>query len=621
MSVMARESKQRGILHLPKETYIAVFTLACILGHLTLRYMAHTAGLIAELPLLGSLAIGGAPLVLDLARKLIRREFGSDLLAGISIVTAVVLQQYLVAAIVVLMLSGGTALEQFATARASSVLDALAKRLPSIAHRREGSALRDVGLSDVRVSDILVVLPYEICPVDGTVLEGRGKMDEAYLTGEPYEISKTPGSQVISGAINGESALIIRAEKMAGDSRYARIMRVMQATEQQRPRFRRLGDQLGAWYTPVALGLAAIAGVASGQVERFLAVVVVATPCPLLLAIPTAIIGAISVAARRAIIIKNPAVLEQLERCRTLIFDKTGTLTYGRPALTEAEYAEGVLGTNVLQLTASLEHYSKHPLARAILAEAEKKQLQLLPVDQLTERPGEGLRGSVDGHFVQITGRKQAIEMGLPLPAVRTGLECVVLVDGDYAATLRFRDAPRRESRRFIEHLRPRHGIRKVMLVSGDREPEVQYLADAVGIQEIHASKSPEEKVEIVREETERDKTIFVGDGINDAPALTAATVGVAFGSHSDILAEAADAVLLEPSLEKIDELMHIGRRMRRIALQSALGGMLASIVGMIAAAVGILPPIGGAIAQEVIDLFAVLNAVRTAVPAELQDF
>jgi heavy metal translocating P-type ATPase len=608
-------------MRLPKETYIAGFTLACILGHLTLRYMAHTSRLIAEVPLLVSLAIGGAPLIVDLAKKLIRREFGSDLLAGISIVTAVVLQQYLVAAIVVLMLSGGTALEQFATARASSVLDALAKRLPNIAHRREGSALRDVALDEVRVSDILAVLPYEICPVDGTVLEGRGKMDEAYLTGEPYEISKTPGSQVISGAINGESALIIRADKMAVDSRYAKIMRVMQETEQRRPRLRRLGDQLGAWYTPVALGLAAIAGLLSGQMERFLAVVVVATPCPLLIAIPTAIIGGISVAARRAIIIKNPAVLEQLERCRTLIFDKTGTLTYGRPVFTEAEYAEGVLEKDVLQLTASLEHYSKHPLARAILGEAEKKQLQLLRVDEVTERPGEGLRGVVGGHFVRITGRKQATEMGLPLATVSTGLECVVLVDGVYAATLRFRDAPRSEGRRFIAHLWPRHGVSKVMLVSGDREPEVQYLAEAVGIQEIHASKSPEEKVKIVREETARHKTIFVGDGINDAPALAAATVGVAFGSHSDILSEAADVVLLQPSLEKIDELMHIGRRMRRIALQSALGGMLASILGMIAAAVGILPPIGGAIAQEFIDLLAVLNAVRTAVPTELQDF
>ncbi|HKT47728.1 MAG TPA: HAD-IC family P-type ATPase, partial [Candidatus Acidoferrales bacterium] len=425
MATMPGETKPRGILRLPKETYIAAFTLACILLYLVLRYALHSSPRNAEIPLFAALAVGGAPLVLDLLKKLIRREFGSDLLAGISILTAILLREYLVAAIVVLMLSGGTALEQFATARASSVLDALAKRLPSFAHRKEGAALKDIPLSEVQVGDVLAVLPHEICPVDGVVLEGRGKMDEAYLTGEPYEISKTPGSQVISGAINGESALVIRAEKMAVDSRYARIMRVMQATEQQRPQLRRLGDQLGAWYTPVALGLASVAGLASGQVERFLAVVVVATPCPLLLAIPTAIIGAISVAARRAIIIKNPAVLEQLERCRTLIFDKTGTLTYGRPALTDTEIAPGFSSEDVLQLAASLEHYSKHPLARAILDAAAKNRLALLPVDELSERPGEGLRGSVSGHLVQITGRKQATDLGLPLPAAGTGLECV----------------------------------------------------------------------------------------------------------------------------------------------------------------------------------------------------
>ncbi len=532
------------------------------------------------------------------------------------------LGQYLVAAIVVLMLSGGTALEEFATARASSVLDALARRMPSVAHRRNADGTEDVKLEEIRIGDVLIVLPHEICPVDGVVIEGRGKMDEAYLTGEPYEISKMAGSQVISGAINGDVALVTRAEKLAVDSRYARIMKVMQSTEQQRPHLRRLGDQLGAWYTPVALILAGIAGLVSRDMHRFLAVVVVATPCPLLLAIPTAIIGAISVAARRAIIIKNPAVLEQIDSCRTLIFDKTGTLTYGRPTLTEIVCAEGFERQDVLQLAASLEHYSKHPLAGAIVGEAQKQKTKLLAVTELSEAPGEGLRGVVEGRTVRITGRKQAEEIGVFLPVVSSGLECVVFIEERYAATMQFHDAPRGDSRLFIQHLKPRHGVRKVMLVSGDRESEVQYLANSVGISEVYSGKSPEEKVAIVKQETAKAKTLFVGDGINDAPALTAATVGVAFGSQSDIITEAADAVILETSLGKIDELMHIGRRMRRIALQSALGGMLASIVGMIAAAMGYVPPIGGAVAQEIIDLFAVLNAVRVAMPThDLHDF
>jgi len=607
---------------LPKETYIAGFTMIAIVLHLVLRYGAHAPLRVALAPLIVVLLVGGTPLVFDLAKKLVKREFGSDLLAGVSILSAVWLGQYLVAAIVVLMLSGGAALEEFATARASSVLDALARRMPGIAHRRGADGPEDVKLEEIRIGDVLIVLPHEICPVDGAVIEGRGKMDERYLTGEPYEISKMAGSQVISGAINGDAALVIRAEKLAADSRYARIMKVMQSTEQQRPHLRRLGDQLGAWYTPVALILAGIAALASRDMQRFLAVVVVATPCPLLLAIPTAIIGAISLAARRAIIIKNPAVLEQIDSCQTLIFDKTGTLTYGRPTLTEIICAEGLEKQDVLRLAASLEHYSKHPLAGAILAEAKEQKTKFLGVTELSEAPGEGLRGIVEGHTVRITGRKQAEEVHTSLPAMGSGLECVVFIDEHYAATMRFHDAPRGDSRLFIQHLKPRHGVRKVMLVSGDRESEVQYLANSVGISEVFAGMSPEEKVAIVKQETAKAKTLFVGDGINDAPALTAATVGVAFGSQSDIITEAADAVILETSLGKIDELMHIGRRMRRIALQSALGGMVASIVGMIAAATGYLPPIGGAVAQEVIDLFAVLNAVRVALPTDdLQDF
>ena len=596
--------------------------MIAIVLHLVLRYGTHAPMRVALAPLIVVLLAGGTPLVFDLAKKLVKREFGSDLLAGVSILSAVALGQYLVAAIVVLMLSGGVALEEFATARASSVLDALARRMPGVAHRRGADGPADVKLEDIRVGDVLIVLPHEICPVDGAVIEGRGKMDERYLTGEPYEISKMAGSQVISGAINGDAALIIRGEKLAADSRYARIMKVMQSTEQQRPHLRRLGDQLGAWYTPLALILAGIAALASRDMQRFLAVVVVATPCPLLLAIPTAIIGAISLAARRAIIIKNPAVLEQIDSCQTLIFDKTGTLTYGRPTLTEIICDEGFERQDVLRLAASLEHYSKHPLAGAILAEAKEQETKFLGVTELSEAPGEGLRGTVEGHTVRITGRKQTEEMHTVLPPMSSGLECVVLIDEHYAATMRFHDAPRGDSRLFIQHLKPRHGVRKVMLVSGDRESEVQYLANSVGISEVFAGKSPEEKVAIVKEETAKAKTLFVGDGINDAPALTAATVGVAFGSQSDIITEAADAVILETSLGKIDELMHIGRRMRRIALQSALGGMLASIVGMIAAATGYLPPIGGAVAQEVIDLFAVLNAVRVALPTDdLQDF
>jgi heavy metal translocating P-type ATPase len=605
-----------------KETYIAGFTLVAIILHVVLKYALHFPALPANAPLFAALLIGGIPLVWVLLKRLYRREFGSDLLAGVSILTAIALGEYLVATIVVLMLSGGAALEEFATARASSVLDALARRMPGTAHRKETGGLADVKLADIRIGDQLTVLPHEICPVDGTVLEGHGIMDEAYLTGEPYEISKTPGSMVISGAINGEQALVIRAEKLAEDSRYARIMKVMHETEQQRPKLRRLGDQLGAWYTPLALAVAIAAALISRDPQRFLAVVVIATPCPLLLAIPTAIIGAISLAARRAIIIKNPAVLEQLEECRTLIFDKTGTLTYGRPRLTEVLCAEGFDRTGVLRFAASVEQYSKHPLASAIVSAAKQEHMDVLSVAHISERPGHGLLASVEGHSIQITGRNKVLAQSLPLPELFSGLECLIFIDEKYAAAIRFHDAPRKDSASFIQHLQPKHGVRKVILVSGDRESEVKYLAESVGITEVHAGKSPEEKVAIVKEETAKARTLFVGDGINDAPALMAATVGVAFGTQNDITTEAADAVVLETALGKIDELMHIGQRMRSIALQSALGGMAASFLGMIAAAFGFLPPIWGAVGQEFIDLLAVLNAVRVALPThDLRDY
>lgn len=621
-SALAQVGRLRVFTVWTKPNNIALLTIAGILLHLFLRYSLNSPRVAWQVPLIVVLIIGGVPLLVTLTQKLFAREFGSDHLAGISIITSAILGEYLVAAIVILMLSGGTALEVFASRRASSVLDALAKRMPQIAHRKCGPDLSDVRLGDISVGDTLVVFPHEICPVDGAVIEGHGKMNEAYLTGEPFEIAKTPGSEVLSGSINGDAALHIRAERLAVDSRYARIMQVMQDAEQRRPRIRRLGDTLGAWYTPVALSLAGIAWAATGESHRFLAVLVVATPCPLLISIPVAVIGAISLAARRGIIIKNPAALEQIDRCRTLIFDKTGTLTYGKPSLSEILCAPGFAKDEVLRVTASLEHYSKHPLSRAILEAAQNANLPVEFVSEISERPGEGLRGTVGQRSIWITNRKKVVERQLALPPVASGLECLLFVDDIYAATFRFHDMPRRESRTFVKHLSPRHAVNHVLIVSGDRDQEVRHLAEQVGITELYSAKSPQDKVAIVRKEAAQAPTLFLGDGINDAPAMQAATVGVAFGVQSDITSEAADAVILETSLGRVDELIHIARRMRRIALQSAVGGMALSILGMFAAAFGYLPPIGGAIMQEIIDLAAVLNAVRVVLPTRsLTDF
>lgn len=607
------------------EGCIAILAIICIAMHLIFQYLIPGFEAYSLYPLYLTLALGGGILVFDLVHKLITFKFGSDLLAGMSIITSVLLGEYLAGSLVVLMLSGGETLENYAIRTASRMLDVLAKRAPTIAHRKKSDVIDDIPVEKIVIGDTILIFPHEICPVDGEVISGNGVMDESYLTGEPFLISKAPGSEVLSGSINGDFSLTIKSTKLAQDSRYAKIMQVMSESEQKRPRMRRLADQLGAWYTPLAIIIAVLAWVFSGNAVRFLAVLVIATPCPLLIAIPVAIIGSISLCARRGILIKNPIVLEQIDQCQTMIFDKTGTLTYGKPNLTDQTIYNKHNSIEILKLVASIERYSKHPLANAILEKAREENIKLIDAKQISEPKGAGLQGIVDGHEVIITSRKRLDKLGLEkdvavLPQ-GAGLECVILIDHQLAAHYRFRDSPRADSVSFIQHLFPKHGIKKVMIVSGDREEEVKYLASSVGIAEIYAGKSPEEKVDIVVKETQKEKTAYLGDGINDAPALLAATVGIAFGRNSDITAEAAGAVIMDSSLEKVDEFLHISKRMRTIALQSALGGMTLSILGMIIAALGFLPPVAGAITQEVIDVIAIMNSLRTIwKPSKMSD-
>ncbi|WP_354054185.1 heavy metal translocating P-type ATPase [Dietzia sp. 2505] len=618
-----------------RQGVLALSTVMAIVVHLLARAVAGPDGSSAEewlirAPLVAVVVVGGIPLIVEVLRSAVRSAGGADLLAAVSIVTAVLLSEWLVAAIVVLMLSGGEALEAAASRRASATLDALARRSPTIAHRLRGDSasegVDDLRADEVLVDDLLLVLPHELCPVDGEVVEGRGAMDESYLTGEPYVVPKTPGSQVLSGAVNGESALTVRAERVAADSRYAQIVGVLREAEENRPPMRRLADRLGAWYTLVALALGTLGWAISGDPTRFLAVVVVATPCPLLIGVPVAIIGAISLAAKRGIIIRNPAMLEDVGHVETMMFDKTGTLTYGRPVLTEILTRPGTDPDAVLAAAAAIEAYSRHPLARAVIDAAAERNLRIPPTTSVTEKPGAGLVGEVGGHVIRLTNRRglAGVDPGASslLPGSETGMEAVILVDDRYAAILRFRDEPRATAADFIAHLPRAHGVTRMMIISGDREAEVHRLADRVGITEVYGGVTPEGKLAIVRERTEAGPTLYLGDGINDAPAMTAASAGVAFGSASDVTAEAADAVVLDSSLERLDDLLHIGARMRRIALQSALGGMAASVIGMLLAVFGLLSPLAGVIAQEVIDVLAILNSARVVVaPRRLSDF
>lgn len=594
------------------QLYIAVISFIAIILYIGLTILKYPY---VNIPLFVPIIFGGIPLLLQIAIKLVKGNLGADVLAALAIVTSVILQEYLASVFIILMLATGEILELYAMRKASSVLLALAERMPATAHRKIEQRIETIPLDKIQINDEIVVYPHETCPVDGIVIDGHGSMDESYLTGEPYQISKAPGTAVLSGAINGESLLTIKTTQLVSNSRYAAIVKVLEEAEQKRPSLRRLGDQIGAIFAPLALIFAFVAWYLSGDAVRFLAVLVIATPCPLIIAIPITIISAVSRAAKRSIIIKDPTVLERLPTCKTAIFDKTGTLTYGKPTLTDMVIAGQYTTEQILQFTASLERYSKHPLSSAIVDAAQRQGLVLLESSNVSETPGQGLNGMIQNHTIHITGRKKLLksspQFATLLPKESPGLECIVLIDNEYVAALHFHDAPRFESGRFINHLKPFHRFGKIMLVSGDRESEVNYLGKSLGLSEIHASQSPEQKLAIVRQEVKRAPTVFMGDGINDAPALTAATVGIAFGQYSHVTSEAAGAVIMENTLNKVDELFHLSLFTRKIALQSALGGMFLSIIGMGFAAVGMINPVTGAVLQEIIDMLAIVNALR----------
>lgn len=594
------------------QSFLAIVSLIAI-GMYLLMYFLDVS--FALFPLYLLLISGGIPLLLQIGYRLLHGNTGADLLAAIALITCFFLGEYLAASLIILMLASGQALECFAMRKASSVLLNLVARMPSIAHLKRAKKIEEIPLNTININDELLIYPHETCPVDGVVLEGHGSMDESYLTGEPYQISKAPGTHVLSGAINGESLLTIKATALPSDSRFATIVKVLEEAEQKRPSMRRLGDQIGLIFAPIALAFASAAWYLSGEAVRFLSVLVIATPCPLLIAIPITLISSISRAAKQAIIIKDPTVLERLITCKTAIFDKTGTLTYGKPFLTEIVTTPAYQKETILQYVASIERYSKHPLAYAVLNAAKEAHLTLLDSINVSEEPGKGLQGLINQHHIQITGRKKLLENWPEyvdlLPPVAPGLECIVLFDNKYAASLHFHDAPREDSKSFINHLAPYHQFKKIMLVSGDRESEVNYLGKLLNVTELYASQSPEQKLAIVRQETLNAPTVFMGDGINDAPALTAATVGIAFGQANSVTSEAAGAVIMENTLTKVDELIHLSLYTRKIALQSALGGMIMSLIGMGFAASGFINPVTGALLQELIDIFAILNALR----------
>ncbi len=560
------------------------------------------------------------PLAISVGRDLVHGETGVDLIALLAMGGSLILGQYLAGAVVALMLSGGQALERYAARRARHELSSLLARAPRTVNLYTEAGLAEVAVSAVRAGDRLLVKPGDVVPVDG-LLEGRGAvLDESALTGESRPVEHLKGDRVASGVVNAGPPFDLRAQATAERSTYAAIVRLVESAQAAKAPFVRLADRYALWFLPLTLGVAAIAWAVSGSAVRALAVLVVATPCPLILAAPIAIVAGISRAASRGVIVKGGGALETLGRARTLVFDKTGTLTTGEPRVADVISFGEATPDDLLRLAASLDQVSSHVFARAIVSAARERGLVLEFPSEVKERAGLGIRGVVAGRQLTL-GRARWLAGDRPMPepvarlrrrTEREGSSSVFIgVDGAIAGALVVDDALRTETPHAIQALR-RDGIRRILVLTGDREEVARPLARALGADTVLWERTPQQKVDAVLDECRAAVTVMVGDGINDAPALAAADVGIAMGARgATASSEAADAVVMVDRLDRVAEAIAIARHARGVALQSVLAGMALSGGGMVLAALGWLPPVAGAIFQEAIDVAVILNALR----------
>ncbi|MFB6813485.1 heavy metal translocating P-type ATPase [Streptomyces sp. NPDC056347] len=558
-----------------------------------------------------------APAVGWVVAALRRGHAGVDLIAVLALGGTLAVAEYLAGALIALMLATGRALEAAAQRRASHDLRALLEHAPRSAHRRTDTGVVTVPLSEAAVGDLLVVRPGEVVPVDGWVESAVAVLDESVLTGEPLQVERPHGEGVRSGVVNAGGAFELRATATERDSTYAGIVRLAEQAGAESAPLVRLADRYAAWFLPLTLLVAGLAWLISGSAVRAVAVLVVATPCPLLLAAPVAIVSGLSRASRLGVVIRDGGALENLGRARTLLLDKTGTLTGGRPRVLDVVAAPGSKPAEVLRLAASVDQYSPHVLAQAIVDTARERKMELSTAMNVVEEPGRGAAGTVDGHRVAI-GRPRNSQA---LPAWAKAVENRALLDGAAIAWLTLdgrptgavllRDPVRHDAPRTLRHLRTA-GIERLVMLTGDRAAPAREVAAVLGLDEVRAELGPADKVAAVHAEREHAVTVMVGDGVNDAPALAAADVGVAMGARgATASSEAADIVLTTDRLDRLADAVAIAQRARHIAVQSALGGMLMSMAAMAAAAVGLLPPAVGALLQEGIDVAVILNALR----------
>jgi heavy metal translocating P-type ATPase len=573
----------------------------------------------------GATVVALVPAVGWVVSALRRGQAGVDLVAVLSLVGTLAVQEYLAGALIALMLSTGRALEGAAERRASRDLRALLDRAPRTARRRVGGEVQVVALAEVAPGDQLVVAPGEVVPVDGLVEGATAVLDESALTGESVETEVQAGDPVRSGVVNAGSAFALQATATAEESTYAGLVRLAREAGAQSAPTVRLADRYAVWFLPLSLGTAALAWAVTGSVVRAVAVLVVATPCPLLLAAPVAIVSGLSRASRLGVVVRGGGALEDLADARTMTLDKTGTVTAGRPVVVEIMAAPGQDPREVLRLCASADQLSPHVLARAIVAEARARNLQLtLPTD-VVEEPGRGLLATLDGRRVEVcrrpAGAGEPWERTVANRAMLNGAAVAwLLVDGRPTGAVLLRDPLRADAPRTLRRLRAA-GIRRLVMLTGDRVAPAQEVGAVLGLDEVRAEQTPADKVAAVRAEAARAPTVMVGDGINDAPALAAATVGVAMGScGSTAASEVAGVVLTADRLDRLADAMTIARRARRIAVQSAIVGMALSLAAMAVAAFGLLPPAPGALVQEAIDVAVILNALRALRPGRHEE-
>ena len=590
---------------------IVAGVLLVLTGH---RELAHSFWMIAAIAT-------GAPVVFKTLRSATRGQFATDVVATLSIVGSVALSQPLAGLVIVVMQTGGEALERYAEGRASAAVRALEEAAPRRAHRVVDHRIEEIAATDVAVGDELMIRPGDLIPCDGVILDGESELDTSSLTGEAAPVPGTPGVAVMSGTANGFGALRMRATAIAERSQYARIVELVRTAQSSKAPLQRLADRYAVWFTPLTIIACAIVVAVTHDWMRALAVLVVATPCPLILATPVAIIGGINRAANRHIIMRHGGAREQLSAAATVVFDKTGTITIGKPQLKRVNVARDLDPDVVLRYAAAIEQGSSHLLGRVLVEVAEAAGMRLPPATSSQEAPGQGVFGVVEGHAIRVGGHSfvephcdRASVDAFPVVSSESTLRAYVEIDGRLAAIIEFADEIRPELPRLLESLRKR-GLRRPILLSGDHASVTRAFGDAAGIQEVYGDLLPADKAQFVTDlRAKGNAVMMIGDGINDAPALTAANVGVALAGHgAGITAEAADVILLVDSLDRVSDAVDIASRTMRIARQSIRVGLGLSVVAMGVAAFGALPPVAGAVLQEAIDVAVILNALRSA--------